>query len=203
MGSCSLSATTSVRFAWAGRDSRRPAVAGNGARPAPSCSRRSPPGKWYHLAATFKRPVIKTYVNGQEVGTTRWDYPVGYKGDLIIGKWGGANGHQGLIDEVKLFKRALDAAEIAASYQEDASTRAELPADAKAYEEIPRSSQLAAAAATVENEFAKLAISPRGRCTALIDKQSGEDYLLRTSPLVSIKQDSRDLRALRMRAGRR
>ena len=42
-------------------------------------------GRWYHLAATFDRPVIKTYVNGRQVGTANWDYPVGHKNDLIVG----------------------------------------------------------------------------------------------------------------------
>lgn len=64
-------------------------------------------GKWYHLVATFKRPELTTYVNGQKVGSARWDYPVGYKGALEIGRWGGPSCHKGLIDEVKVFNRAL------------------------------------------------------------------------------------------------
>jgi hypothetical protein len=66
-------------------------------------------GRWYHLAATFKRPVIKTYVNGRPVGSANWDHPVGHEGDFVIGKWGGAVSHTGLIDEVRVFNRALEA----------------------------------------------------------------------------------------------
>jgi len=145
-------------------------------------------GRWYHLAATFRRPEINTYVNGRQVGSANWDYPVGHQGDLIIGKWGGAVGHKGLIDEVKIFNRALDAEEIAADYRKEVDERAATPEGENAYEKIPRQSQLAAAAATFENEFAKLAVSPRGRCAALLDKRTGEDHVLRTCPLVSIKQ---------------
>ena len=144
-------------------------------------------GKWYHLAATFKRPTIKTYVNGKEVGAANWDYPVGHKGNVVIGRWGGSVGHKGLIDEVKIFNRALDAAEVLADYQKEATARAATPKGEKAYEKIPRESQLATAAATFENQFAKLAVSPFGRCAALIDKSTGEDRIHRTTPLVSIK----------------
>ncbi|MBL7039556.1 MAG: hypothetical protein ISR77_13055 [Pirellulaceae bacterium] len=145
-------------------------------------------GQWYHLAATFKRPVIKTYVNGQPVGSANWDYPVGHKGDLVIGKWSGAVSHKGLIDEVRVFNRALDAGEITASFKEQATGRSATPQGQTAYKKIPRASQLATAVATFENEFAKLAIGPRGRCTALLDKSTGEDRILRTTPLVWIRQ---------------
>ncbi len=148
-------------------------------------------GQWYHLAATFKRPSIKTYVNGKQVGSANWDYPVGHKGDLIIGKWAGAVSHKGLIDEVKIFNRALGADEVAASFDKESPRRAATPDGEKVYKRVPRESQLAAAAATFTNEFATLAISSQGRCTALIDKQTGEDRLLRTSPLVSIKLDGK------------
>ena len=145
-------------------------------------------GQWYHLAATFKRPGIRTYVNGKQVGSANWDYSVGHQGDLNIGKWGGATSHKGMIDEVKIFNRALGADEIAASHAKEAAGRSDMPDGQPAYKKIPRESRLAAAMATFENEFAKLAVSSLGRCTALIDKRTGEDCILRTSPLVSIKQ---------------
>ena len=145
--------------------------------------------RWYHLAATFKRPHITTYVNGQPAGSATWDYPVGHKGNLVVGKWAGTVSHEGLIDEVRIFNRALDAKEIAASYDKQAARRGPTPQGQKAYETIPRASQLAAAVATFENDFAKIAISPRGRCTAFLDKRTGKDHILRTSPLVTIKQD--------------
>jgi concanavalin A-like lectin/glucanase superfamily protein len=146
-------------------------------------------GKWYHLAATFERPEITTYVNGKQVGSGKWDYPVGYEGDLVIGKWSGAVSHKGLIDDVSLYGRALSAEEIAKRFQEDSATRGPTPNGVPLYQEIPRTSQLAAAVATFEMEFATLAIGPSGRCTALIDKRTGEDRILRTTPLVTIKQD--------------
>ena len=153
-------------------------------------------GRWYHLAATFKRPEIKTYVNGRQVGAAKWDYPVGYQGDLVIGKWSGSNSHKGLIDDVRLYNRALTGAEIARSFQEDTAKRGPASTGEPLYEEIPRTSQLAAAVATFETKFAALAVGPTGRCTALIDKRTGENRVLRTRPLVSVKrEDTLDRRA--------
>jgi hypothetical protein len=40
------------------------------------------PGQWYHLAATFRRPDIRTYVNGKLVGSATWDYAVGFSGAI-------------------------------------------------------------------------------------------------------------------------
>ncbi|NQT11779.1 MAG: LamG domain-containing protein, partial [Planctomycetes bacterium] len=151
-------------------------------------------GRWYHLAATFERPAIKTYVDGRQVGSANWDYRVGHKNDLIIGKWSGAVGHKGLIDEVKIFNRALTAEEIAASCAKEAAARAAAPEGQTAYEEIPRETQLAAAVAAFETEFATLAIGASGRCTALLDKRTGEDRILRTSSLVSIRQGNSSYR---------
>ncbi|MFV1967491.1 MAG: LamG-like jellyroll fold domain-containing protein, partial [Pirellulaceae bacterium] len=143
---------------------------------------------WYHLAATFQRPTIKTYVNGQWVGSASWDYPVGHKNDLWIGKWAGTATHQGLIDEVRIFDRALAPDEIAASFQQQQRGRTPAAEGEKPYELIPRASQLAASAATFENRFAKIVISPSGRCTDLLDKRTGKNHILRTSPLVSLQR---------------
>jgi hypothetical protein len=143
--------------------------------------------QWYHLAATFKRPVLTTYVNGQAVGSATWDYPIGHHGDLLVGKWAGTGGHKGLIDDVKVFNQALSSTEIAAEYERGSAGRTDIPRGKPVYEQIPRASQLATAVALFENDSAKLAISSRGRCVALIDKSTGDDRLLRTTPFVSIR----------------
>ena len=135
-------------------------------------------GRWYHLAATFKRPEIKTYLDGQEVGSAKWDYPVGYRNDLVIGKWSGKVGHEGLIDEVRIFNRALSADEVAAEFQCGLPGRVPEAGKKVAYERIPRASQLERAVAVFETDFAKLAVGPSGRCTALIDKSTGADRIL-------------------------
>jgi hypothetical protein len=147
-------------------------------------------GKWYHLAATFQRPTLTTYVNGEKVGTAKWDYPVAYQGDIEIGAWGGGRScHKGLIDEVKLFNRALGADEVRASYAADASRRTG-PTSA-AYKVLPVASQ---PIATIENRLAKLQIDRRGRCLALVEKRSGRNLLAKTTPLATIRLADRTLR---------
>ncbi len=165
--------------------------------PAPAWQETSAPlvsqfefGRWYHLAATFQRPAITTYVNGQQVGSATWDYPVGYQGDLQIGQWGGGPScHQGLIDELKVFKRALSAAEVQASYAAEAPRRTE--AKHAAYR-IVRA--VPPTAATIENPLAKLEIDARGRGVALLEKRSGRNLLARTSPLATVQAHGRTLR---------
>jgi hypothetical protein len=145
-------------------------------------------GKWYHLAATFQRPQITTYVNGKQVGAARWDYPVGYQGDLLIGNWGRAS-HKGLIDDVKVFRRALSAEEVRASYAAEAPRRTS--PQAAAYQVVPATSQ---PIATIENQLAKLELDARGRATALIEKRSGRNLLTASAPLVTVKVQKATLR---------
>lgn len=84
-------------------------------------------GRWYHLAATFDRPAITTYVDGKPVGSASWNFPVGQSGDIQVGRWGLDQGktqsHCGLIDELKIYKRALTADEVKASFELEAAKR--------------------------------------------------------------------------------
>jgi len=147
-------------------------------------------GKWYHLTATFKRPQLTTYLNGRKVGSAKWDYPVGYRGDLRIGTWnGGLSCHKGLIDEVKVFARALSAEEVQASYAAEAPRRT--APDQAAYIVSPAASQPLAA---IENSLAKLEIDVRARCTALVEKRSGRNLLANAAPLVTVKVKDKILR---------
>ncbi len=147
--------------------------------------------RWYHIAATFARPKITTYVDGREVASAVWDFPVGYAGDLVIGQWAGTVGHEGLIDEVKIYGRTLRAAEVLASYRREAPRRTEVPKTELAYTRIPPTADTTAAVAVLENASAKFVVNRRGRGTALIDKRSGKNCLRRSSPLVTVTRGGR------------
>jgi len=75
---------------------------------------------WTHVAATFNRYVLRVYINGLMVDSLIDSTAVGIPGSipLTVG-----NTHSlsrpwwGLIDEVKLWSRALSSAEIAQNYQ--------------------------------------------------------------------------------------
>jgi len=133
------------------------------------------PGQWYHLAATFKRPHVQTYVNGKAVAAATWDYPIGFSGDLQIGTWGNPETcHQGLIDEVKLYNRALTAEEVLADFQRTAAGREPAGAGQQAYEKIP--AKAAAPAVTLDNDLTRLLLDARGRVVGLVDKATGKNH---------------------------
>jgi hypothetical protein len=131
-------------------------------------------GQWYHLAATFKRPRVQTYLNGKAAGTAAWDYPIGFSGDLQIGTWGNPQTcHSGLIDEVKLYNRALTPEEVFADFQRTAAGRGPAGAGAPAYEKIPP--KAAVPAVTLENDLTRLSLDARGRVIGLVDKATGKN----------------------------
>ncbi|MEW6357817.1 MAG: LamG-like jellyroll fold domain-containing protein [Planctomycetota bacterium] len=155
--------------------------------------------RWYHLAATLKRPNITTYVDGKPVGKATWDFPVGYSGDIVIGRWGGAKAsHNGLIDDVKIYNRCLTPEEVQAGYTNAAPRHpVQLAAGEKAYEAIPQTGDRGPALAAIETASAKLEIDQRGRCIALIDKKTGKNRLDRSTALVGLKAAGKTLRLSR------
>ncbi len=81
-------------------------------------------GAWTHVAATYDKAALKLYVNGAQVASTPATATLFNSagvlrigGNNIWGEW-----FSGLIDEVRIYERALTAAEI----QTD-STRAVAP----------------------------------------------------------------------------
>jgi hypothetical protein len=133
------------------------------------------PGRWYHLAATFQRPHVKTYVNGKAVATATWDYTIGFSGDLQIGCWGNPHAcHQGMIDEVKLYNRALTAEEVLADFRRTAVGRRPAVVGEPPFEKI--AAKAAAPAVTLDNDLTRLQFDARGRVIGLIDKTSGKNH---------------------------
>jgi len=86
------------------------------------------PGQWYFVAGVLEKisprqRALKLYVNGQAVAETRTAEVVNYPTEgmfLTIGAVDGGTwqNFDGLIDEVRVYDRALAAAEIAALYRQ-------------------------------------------------------------------------------------
>ena len=83
-----------------------------------------PLGQWSHLAATFDKGMIRFYVNGQEVASRKSPVErlIPNSHALYVGQGQDPGGRSafafsGLIDGVKLYDRAMAAAEIAADYE--------------------------------------------------------------------------------------
>ncbi|OGS34324.1 MAG: hypothetical protein A2474_07610, partial [Elusimicrobia bacterium RIFOXYC2_FULL_34_12] len=76
-------------------------------------------GTWYHVAVTYEGTAIRLYINGELQGTTSASGNIDNHGTtLCIGKDGGSGGNNfsGIIDEVKIYNRALTASEVLAEY---------------------------------------------------------------------------------------
>jgi len=74
-------------------------------------------GEWYHIAGTFDGTDIKCYLNGIEKDTNTISAIKGGSSTLFIGQDGWDNIFNGVIDEVKIYNRALSAEEIKADYE--------------------------------------------------------------------------------------
>ncbi|MFH1290057.1 MAG: LamG domain-containing protein, partial [Nanoarchaeota archaeon] len=79
---------------------------------------------WYHVAITFDNSSLvgNFYRNGASIGndTVNLDFVVSSTADLLLG-WGVNTEYNGSMDEVLIFNRSLNAAEIAALYNASAS----------------------------------------------------------------------------------
>jgi len=76
-----------------------------------------PDGVWRHYVVTWNRPLLIGYRNGVQVDSKTWDHDVGWDTyRLMVGKWF-SHLFYGLIDEVRIYNRALTADEIRALYE--------------------------------------------------------------------------------------
>ena len=80
------------------------------------------PGEWYHIAGTFDGTNIRCYLNGVAKDTNTISAIKGGSSTLFIGQDGWANIFNGVIDEVKIYNRALSAEEIKADYEVGSDT---------------------------------------------------------------------------------
>ena len=105
-----------------GRPSRDAATTSRSAAASPRTSTRgmSPlVGQWQHLAATFNGTTARFYVDGAEVASRTVSGAVGTSNTWRIGAYGSVAGgfFDGLIDEIRVYDRALSAAEIAGRHE--------------------------------------------------------------------------------------
>ena len=149
--------------------------------------------QWVHLAAVFKRPQITTYVNGKQVGSARWDYPVGQNGDLQVGRWSGSASHAGLIDELRIYRRALEAEEVRAL----ANPAGRQTAD---YRDLGPAKTEAKELARYETRWATLVVGDDGSLLSLKEKGTGRELLATPQPVLAVEQkQGRRLQARQMR----
>ena len=83
-------------------------------------------GQWYHTVGTYDGSNVKIYVNGVLEGTATYTATPGTTDQpLVIGRWyGNYSGyyHDGQIDQVRIFNKALTSSEVTQLYNENSST---------------------------------------------------------------------------------
>jgi len=73
--------------------------------------------EWHHVAVSYERPTVRFYVNGQPWGTGVRDFDMRATSDeLRIGLLSTPLFYSGLIDDVRIYNRALTASEIQTLY---------------------------------------------------------------------------------------
>ena len=74
-----------------------------------------PIGQWTHIVGTHDGATGRIYVNGKQRGKTRVTRPLSRSaGPLLIGAAGGRRSFRGVIDEVRIYNRALSRAQVRA-----------------------------------------------------------------------------------------
>ncbi len=152
-----------------------------------------PMKQWVHLTAVFKRPEITTYVNGKKVGSAKWDYPVGHSGDIQLGRWGGETCHKGLIDDVRIYGRALTADEVAALANPAGREGAE-------YQDLGPAAPDAKELVSLETRHAVMSVGDNGSILSLKEKATGRELVAEPYPILAVsRKEGRPLQARRMR----
>lgn len=93
-----------------------------------NCHSGISPGSWSHLVGTYDGKRMSLYVNGKLCDSRPYDQPIHATGRLVIGKRPSANYFfAGLIDEVRIYDRALPPKQVDALYQQHASAAVAQP----------------------------------------------------------------------------
>ena len=79
-------------------------------------------GQWHHLAGTFDGRTMALYVDGELMLAKPTKYPA-IKSRSALSLYIGPAPFSGMIDEVKVYRRALDAAEIQAQYAAEQTSK--------------------------------------------------------------------------------
>ena len=75
-----------------------------------------PNGVWRHYVLVWDKPVLRAYRNGELVDEKNWNHDIGWNVyETIIGKWADLY-FNGIIDEVRIYNRALSEKEIRTLY---------------------------------------------------------------------------------------
>lgn len=153
-----------------------------------------PTKTWTHIAVSFKQPEIATYVNGRLASKGKWDDPISTTDEIVLGQWNTRNSHDGLIDELRIYNRALAPDEITALAQ--SGTRA----GAREYQTV-LDGVLPQPILTLETRCAKMIIGDNAAILSLAQKGAEPRELIdgQASLVEVVTTAGRKLRPLTMK----
>ncbi len=80
-------------------------------------SAATPLGKWHHVVGEWSGTTGTLYVDGAFVASTAFAGLVSVLNPMFVGSFGGTQGFNGIIDEVRFYNRAISASEVKSLYQ--------------------------------------------------------------------------------------
>lgn len=151
------------------------------------------PRTWTTVTVTFQRPLYRVYLNGREVSKLRWDEPF-RMGGFQLGSWGGPARHDGRLDDLRVYDRALS--------PEEVSSLASEPS----WQGLPTPPRPVEPAVVLAGGPATLTLDKVGRISSLKESGSGRELLAEPLPFVSVlrrRRPSMTARRLESRDGGR
>ena len=136
-----------------------------------------PSEKWTHLAMTFARPDVTLYADGRRVASVKWDGRFPSTKGFLLGKSFNETCHDGFVDDLRIYSRALSAKEVEALASDGAHEEIEGYQDdgTGGVEPVRFHGQEMPVAVTLKGDAATLAIDAGGGVASLKDRASGRE----------------------------
>ncbi len=149
---------------------------------------KMPQGRWSSVAFVFSRPDVAVYADGKKVASGKWDHPFVTGGAVQLGGWG-RDSFGGLIDDFRVWKGALTAAQVA-----------ELAGDSR-YDEIEgyqddgtggiRKTAILGQGGTplhtLDGDAATLTFDTLGRVSSIRERAGGRELVTNATPFVAAR----------------
>ena len=136
-----------------------------------------PDNEWKTITVTFQRPVFTVYVDGKKVRTGNWNEPFRMSRGFQLGGWGNTHEHQGRLDDLRIYNRALSAEEVS-SLAEEGNWKGR---------PLPR--KPAPPAIVLDGAKSVMELDSFGRLASVRIKEKGCELLERPLPFVAIVRE--------------
>lgn len=152
---------------------------------------RVPTNQWTHLCVTFDLPEVTAFVNGRVVGRAKWNEPLSVR-DFRLGGWQNGVCHDGLIDDLRIYREALSASEVAALAMDARYTKTD-------YQTVSSSCQTPEVVVAYTNRFVVMGLDGLGRISTLRERETGRELIHGARPMVEVETASGRKRANRLK----